>query len=148
MARKTRGPGASNAEASKKNAPLKSSFDSSRTSRRVQRKGSLPRAKAGDRASRRRSYAVYDGQRLLGFLILNEATNLALAWDASRHFVGRFDGHKAGARAIGSAKDDRPLNSEGGRKQPRSTSVEARNRMLDPKPPFATGLPARFLEWR
>jgi hypothetical protein len=98
-----RGPGAGDTGASKKSAPLKSKTDGSQRSRRRQRNN--PRRLAENRAgaSTRRPYAVYDGQQLLGRLILNEATKQALAWNASRQFLGRFDGYKAAARAISRA---------------------------------------------
>jgi hypothetical protein len=110
-----------------KKAPLKSSAQISRASRKTQRKSRAS-------GSRRRSYAVYDGQRALGILILNEATNQALAWNTSRQFLGRFEGHRAAARALGhDAETERKV-------------LAARQRLDDPNPPFATGLPEHFLE--
>src|SRR5215470_14959420 len=103
MASTKRGPAAGNSEAPDKNAPLKRKTDSSQRSRRRQRNN--PRRLAEDRAgaSARRLYAVYDGQQLLGHFILNEATKQVLAWNASRQFLGRFDGYKAASRAISRA---------------------------------------------
>jgi hypothetical protein len=50
--------------------------------------------------SKRRRYAAYDGQRLLGTFILNERTGIALAWDSERRFIGRFTGYQEAARGI------------------------------------------------
>jgi hypothetical protein len=134
MTRKKRGLGASNAKASKKNAPLKSSTNVNRARRGTQRKSSRSPAVSGVGGSRRRSFALYDGRRPLGVLILNEATNQALAWNASRQFLGRFGGHRAAAWAIGhDAETERKV-------------LAARQRLDDPYPPFATGLPEHFLE--
>jgi hypothetical protein len=51
--------------------------------------------------STRRRFSVYDGQVWLGDFIWNEATAEALAWNASRRFVGRFGSFQAAARASG-----------------------------------------------
>ena len=118
MASRKRGLGTASTEASRKNAPLK--IDNSRAENRA-------------RASTRRSYIVYDGQQLLGRFIFNETTNKAWAWNASREFIGRFDGYKGASRAISQA-----AVTEWQR-------VEARQRLHDPHPPFATGLPEHFL---
>jgi hypothetical protein len=76
-------------------------------------------------ASKRRSYSVYIGRQLLGRVVLNQATNLALAWDPARRFLGRFEGSKAASIAIGQAA--------------------VRRRLDDPHPEFVTGLPEHFL---
>jgi hypothetical protein len=132
MTAKERGPDAGNTGASEKNAPLKSKIDNSQASRRTQRKNGK-RAENRARASTRRSYAVYDGQQMLGRIVLNEATNQSWAWNAARQFLGRFDSYKAASRAI-----SRAAVTEWQR-------VEARQRLDDPHPPFATGLPEHFL---
>src|SRR5215468_9376866 len=133
MASTKRGPAAGNSEASDKKAPLKSKTDSSQRSRRSQRNN--PRRFAENRggASTRRPYAVYAGQQLLGRFILNEATKQALAWNASRKFLGRFDGYKAASMAI-----SRAAVTERQR-------AEALRRLHDPHPPLASGLSERFL---
>jgi hypothetical protein len=133
MASTKRGPATGNSEASDKNAPLKSKTDRRQRSRRRQRNN--PRRLAENRAgaSARRPYAVYDGQQLLGHFILNEATKQALAWNASRQFLGRFDGYKAASRAI-----SRAAVTERQR-------TEAFRRLHDPHPPFASGLSEHFL---
>jgi hypothetical protein len=79
-------------------------------------------------ASKRHSYAVYIGRQLLGRIVLNEATNLALAWDPARRFLGRFEGRKNAESAIEQA--------------------EIRRRLDDPRPAFVTGLPEHFLRPR
>jgi hypothetical protein len=132
MASTTRGPGAGNTEASEKNAPLKSKPDNSQASRRTQRRKHDP---AENRAGvgTRRAYAVYDGRVWLGTYIWNERTQQALAWKASRQFVGRFGSFRAAARAIGRAAiTERQV-------------ADARRRLDDPNPPFVTGLPEHFL---
>jgi hypothetical protein len=111
----------------------KSSAKINRAGRRTQRTSSSSAAASSVGGSRRRSFAVYDGRRLLGVLILNEATDHALAWNASRRFLGRFEGHRAAARAIGQAAEIE------------RRSLGARRRLDDPHPPFATGLPEHFL---
>ena len=129
MASKKRGLGIANTEASRKNAPLKSKIDNSQASRRTQRRNRRRPAENRARASTRRSYAVYDGQQLLGRIILNQASNQTWAWNAARQFLGRFDAYNAAARAISQA-----AITEWQR-------LEARRRLDDPHPPFATGLP-------
>jgi hypothetical protein len=132
MASKKRGLGTANTEAPPKNAPLKSNFYNNQARRRTQRKNPRGPGETRAGASTRRSYAVYYGQRLLGHFIVNEATNQALAWNASRQFLGRFDGYKAASRAI-----NRAAVTERQR-------AEARRRLDDPNPPFASGLPEHF----
>jgi hypothetical protein len=76
-------------------------------------------------ASKRHAYSVYIGRQLLGRIVLNEGTGLALAWDhPARHFLGRFEGRKQAETAI------------------------MRRRLDDPRPPFVTGLPEHFLRPR
>jgi hypothetical protein len=77
--------------------------------------------------------AVCDGTTALGAIIWNERTRLALAWTASRKFVGRFGSYQAAARAI--SRTAVTARQE----------AEARRRLDDPNPPFVTGLPAHFL---
>ena len=84
-------------------------------------------------ASTRRAYVVYNGQQLLGSFVLNEATDEALAWNASRCFVGQFKGYKAAARGT-----RRAAATE-------QHAAEARRRLADPNPPFVTGLSEHFL---
>src|SRR5262249_36090248 len=103
MIAKQRGPGAGNTGASKKNTSLKSESTNHPARRHAQRRnpGRPGENRAG--ASTRGSYAVYDGQRLLGHFIFNKATHQALAWNVSRQFLGRFDSYKAASRAISRA---------------------------------------------
>jgi hypothetical protein len=130
MTAKQRGPGAGNTEAPKKNAPIKSKPDNSQASRKAQRRKREP---AENRVAARRAYSVYDGRVWLGTFIWNERTQQALAWNASRQFVGRFGSYNAAARAIGRAA----VTSW--------QTAEARRRLNDPNPPFVTGLPEHFL---
>jgi hypothetical protein len=51
-------------------------------------------------ASKRHFYSVYIGRQPLGRIVLNEATKQALAWDNTRHFLGRFEGLKAASSAL------------------------------------------------
>ena len=133
MIAKRRGPGAGNAGASKKNAPLKSESTNNRACRNAQQRN--PRKPGENRAGAgaRRSHVVYDGQQLLGRFIFNEATNQAVAWNAARQFLGRFGGFKAASRAI-----SRAAVTEWRR-------AEARRRLDDPTPSFVSGLPEHFL---
>jgi hypothetical protein len=135
MASKTRGPGivVGDTEASnlKKKPPLKSKPDNSQTRRRAQRKN-LHRP-AETQAGARRTYTVYNGRVLLGTFVWNERTQEALAWNASRRFVGRFGSYQAAAQAIGRAAVTAPQ------------TAEARRRLDDPHPPFVTGLSEQFL---
>jgi hypothetical protein len=89
--------------------------------------------------SKRRSYAVYDGQRLLGTFIVNERTGVALAWDSERRFVGRFAGYQAAARGIGSTQSI----AKPGTDAKNAAATEARRRLLEPVG-FASGLPDAF----
>jgi hypothetical protein len=130
MTVKQRGPGAGNTEAPKKNAPIKSKPDNSQASRKAQRRKREP---AENRVAARCAYSVYDGRVWLGTFIWNERTQQALAWNASRRFVGRFGSYKAAARTIG-----RAAIAE-------RQAADARRRLNDPKPPFVTGLPSHFL---
>jgi hypothetical protein len=131
MASIRRGPGAGDATgASEKNTPRKSKSDNSQASGRAQRG---KHEAAENRVPARRAYTLYDGRTSLGTFIWNERTQQALAWTASRRFVGRFGSYKAAARAIGqTAVTARQM-------------AEARRRLDDPDPPFATGLPGHFL---
>jgi hypothetical protein len=61
--------------------------------------------KSKDRSAARRMLAIYDGQTCLGTVVWSESTHRALAWNASRRFIGRFNAVKAAARAIGGAGD-------------------------------------------
>jgi hypothetical protein len=133
MASKTRGPDAAvgSTEASKTNFPVQSKPNDSQATRRTQRK--KPRKAAKSHVRARRAYTVYDGRLWLGTLVWNERTRLALAWNASRRFVGRFGSIKDAARAIGQAA--------GAERR----AAEARRRLGDPHPPFVTGLPSHFL---
>jgi hypothetical protein len=79
---------------------------------------------------------VLAGSIALGTVIWNERTRLALAWAASRRFVGRYGSYQAAARAIGQAA------------VAERRAIEARRRMDDPPPEFATGLPKHFLRRR
>jgi len=130
MASTKRGPGAGNTEASKINAPLKSDSDHKETRPSAQR---LTREPVESYTGARRAYAVYDGRERLGRFIFNERTQQALAWDASRRFIGRFGSFKAAARAIGAAAVTE------------RHAADARRRLNDPSPPFVTGLPEHFL---
>jgi hypothetical protein len=133
MASTKRGPGAGNTEASGKNAPRKSKPDNSQARRKVQRKNPRRPAENHAGASTRRAYVVYNGREWLGTFVFNERTQQALAWDASRQFVGRFGSYRTAALAIGrTALTARQM-------------AEARRRLDDPNPPFATGLPSHFL---
>ncbi|SRR5258708_3954056 len=133
MISKKQGPGAGDTGACAKNVPTKNNRNNSQTSRRAQRKNRHRPAENRASASTRRSYAVYYGQRLLGRFVLNESTDQALAWTAARRFIGRFEGYRAAARAIGRATVTE------------RQAAEARRRLDDPQPPFATGLPEHFL---
>src|SRR5436189_13635 len=123
MTVKQRGPGAGNTAASK-DPPINSKTHSS--SRNKQRRTRKP---SENRVSARRMYAVYDGRMMLGTFVLNERTQQACAWNVARRFIGRFDGYQTAARAIGGAAATA------------LQEVEARCRLDDPTPPFATGLP-------
>jgi hypothetical protein len=79
-------------------------------------------------SSRRCRYDVYDGQHLLGTFVLNEATNIGLAWNRERHFLGRFVGYKRTASAISAA--DRT----------RKSAAKAQRRLSEPVG-FASGPP-------
>lgn len=83
--------------------------------------------------STRQRFSVYDGRLWLGDFIWNEATCEALAWNASRRFVGRFGSFQTAARAIGqTAITARRV-------------AEARRRLDDPRPAFQSGLPEHFM---
>ncbi len=132
MARTKGNPGAGGTGVSGKNVPVKNKLDNSQTSRSTQRRKREPvENRAG--ASTRRAYVVYNGQQLLGSFVLNEATDEALAWNASRCFVGQFKGYKAAARGT-----RRAAATE-------QHAAEARRRLADPNPPFVTGLSEHFL---
>jgi hypothetical protein len=128
MASTKRGPGAGNTEASGKTTPLKSNTHNSRASHGGQIRKRKP---TENYAGARRAYAVYDGRTWLGALIWNETTQQALAWDASRRFVGRFSSIKAAADTITKAAE--------------LHVAEARRRLADLNAPFVTGLPEHFL---
>jgi hypothetical protein len=130
MSAKQRGAGAGNTEAPKQNAPVKSKPNNSQARRKVQCRKS---ASAENRGSAWHEYVVYDGQRFIGCFIFNETTKQALAWNASRRFIGRVDGYRAAARAI-----SRAAVTE-------RHAVEVRRRLFDPRPEFVTGLSDRFL---
>jgi hypothetical protein len=130
MPAKQRGPGDRNTEAPKQNAPIKSKPNNSQAHRKVQRRKPAP---AKNRMSTRREYVVYDGRRFLGCFIFNETTKQALAWNASRRFIGRIDGYRAAARAISRAVVTK------------LQAIKARRRLDDPRPEFVTGLPEHFL---
>jgi hypothetical protein len=133
MASKKRGLGTANTEAPRKNAPLKCNSNNSETIRSAQRRNPCRPVENRADASTRRDYSVYDGRVLLGTFVWNERTQQALAWNAARRFVGRFGSFKAAARAIGRAAITE------------RQAAEARRRLADPHPPFATGLPEHFL---
>jgi hypothetical protein len=104
MVSKNRGPGAvvGNTEVpKKKNALVKSKPDNSQATCRAQRKNL--RSTAESHAGARHTYSVYDGRVLLGTFVWNERTQQALAWNASRRFVGQFSSFRAAARAISRA---------------------------------------------
>jgi hypothetical protein len=125
MASKKRNPGAGGARVSRKNHVR--SKDAANNS---QRKGALQPLSGG---TTRRSCAVYDGRDRIGVFVWNEATREALAWNAARRFIGRFGSFRAAAQAIGcTAATERQ-------------SAEARRRLADPHPPFASGLSQRFM---
>src|SRR5579863_9433067 len=130
MASTTRGPGVGDTRASKKNIPTGNDSNNSQATRGAQpRKRGVGESCAGSR----RLYTVYDGRAWLGTFIWNDATRQALAWNASRRFVGRFESYLAAARAIGAAAATE------------NRAAEARRRLANPRPPFATGLPEHFL---
>jgi hypothetical protein len=89
--------------------------------------------------SKRRLYAVYDGQSLLGTFILNERSGLALAWDSDRRFIGRFVGYLAAARGVGSIQSTAKLGVDARK----AAATEARRQLLEPAE-FASGLPDSF----
>jgi hypothetical protein len=130
MARTKRNPGAGGTGVSGKNVPVKNSPDHIQTRGTAQPKTRKP---ATSYAGARRTYTVYDGRTLFGTFVWNERTQQALAWNASRRFVGQFGSYKAAARAIGQAAVTA------------RQMAEARRRLEDPHPPFATGLPEHFL---
>jgi hypothetical protein len=100
MASKKRGPGAGNTGASRKNVSFHSDSNNSHKRRGVKQKERRP---VDSHAGARRAYAVYDGRTRLGTFIWNEKTQQALAWSATRRFIGRFGAFIAAARAIGAA---------------------------------------------
>jgi hypothetical protein len=130
MARTKKNPGAGGTGVSGKNVPTKNSPDNSQKLSTAQLKTSKP---AASYAGARRTYTVYNGRVWLGTFVWNERTQQALAWNASRRFVGRFGSYKAAARAIGRAAITE------------RQAAEARQRLDDPHPPFVTGLPEHFL---
>jgi len=101
MASKKRGPGAGNTGASRKNVSFHSDSNNSEKRRRVKQKERRP--PVDSHAGARRAYSVYDGRTWLGTFIWNEKTQQALAWSATRRFIGRFPAVTAAARAIGAA---------------------------------------------
>src|SRR6267154_4057278 len=130
MTRTKRNPGAGGTRVSGKNVPTKNSPYHSQTRAIPQPRRRKP---AENRAAPRRAYTVYDGRTLLGTFVWNERTQQALAWNAWRRFVGQFGSFQAAARAIGRAAITE------------RQAAEARRRLADPHPPFATGLPEHFL---
>jgi hypothetical protein len=133
MASKKRDLGAGNTEASEKNAPLKSSANTSRASRRGQRKNPHRPTKNRADSGTRGAFTVYDGQVLLGKFVWNKSSQQALAWDAARRFIGRFNSFRAAARAISQTT------------RAAEHMADARHHLDDPNPPYVTGLPEHFL---
>src|SRR5579864_6830105 len=103
------------------------------TKNRAARKRQPVENRAGA-VTKRRRYAAYDGQRLLGTFILNERTGIALAWDSERRFIGRFTGYEEAARGIGGTQSIARPNAEARK----AAVAEARRRAVRQRPSSAS----------